>query len=64
MRASGIKKRKNLWRKGPEDTEVKMKETPDSRAELIEKSNMDASQAMELEEVELDLTRPREIHNS
>jgi hypothetical protein len=56
------KKEEEPVEKGPEDTKVKMKETPDSGAESTEESDMDASQAMELEEVELDLPRLREIH--
>jgi hypothetical protein len=50
--------------KGPKDTKAKMKETLDFGAESIEESDMDASQAMELEEAKLDIARLGEIHDS
>jgi hypothetical protein len=50
--------------KGLEDKKVKMRETLDSGAESTRESDMEASQDLELEKVDLDIPWLREIHGS
>jgi hypothetical protein len=48
--------------KETEGLEVKMKENQDSGEDSEEESDMDTTQAMELEKIEIDLSSLREIH--